>query len=363
MNKQEWHKIITSLPNLHLLQSWEWGEVKTQFGWTAHHKVWHVDEQVVAAALVLERTVNLGGISARLRMHYTPKGPLLSDWGDTRLRKMVFDDLIAFARSRGAFLLKIDPDAVLGYGEPGTSDVKDGFAGTALVSELKQTGWRFSGEQVQFRNTVTLDLTKSEEELLAAMKQKTRYNVRLAGRKGVSVRSGTAEDFEMLYRMYVETAVRDGFTIRGKKYYLAVWHSFFEGGMFVPLIAEVEGEPVAGLMLFYYGGTAYYLYGMSRDLHRKLMPTYLLQWEAVRTAKEKGCTSYDLWGAPNVFDGSDSMAGVYRFKRGLGGEVVRTVGAWDMSLRPLVYTLYAQVWPRIMNLLRSRGSRQTRQDL
>ncbi|MEN8243167.1 MAG: peptidoglycan bridge formation glycyltransferase FemA/FemB family protein, partial [Chloroflexota bacterium] len=290
MNKKSWHNIISSLPNPHLLQSWEWGEVKEQFGWTAHHKVWQDGDRVVAAALVLERTVNLGGISPRLRMHYTPKGPLLRDWEDAALRKRVLDELEVFARSRGAFLLKIDPDAQLGVGEPSTSDVDDGFAGTALVSELTQNGWRFSGEQVQFRNTVTLDLSKSEEELLAAMKQKTRYNVRLAGRKGVSVRSGTVDDFEMLFRMYVETAVRDGFTIRGKEYYLAVWHSFFDGGMFVPLIAEVEGEPVAGLMLFYYGGTAYYLYGMSRDLHRKLMPTYLLQWEAIRTAREKGCT-------------------------------------------------------------------------
>ena len=152
----------------------------------------------------------------------------------------------------------------------------------------------------------------------------------------------------MLYRMYAETVVRDGFTIRGVEYYSAVWESFFYGGMLVPLIAEVEGEPVAGLMLFYNSGTAYYLYGMSRSVHRTLMPTYLLQWEAIRTAKEKGCTSYDLWGAPDVFDGSDSMTGVYRFKRGLGGEVVRTVGAWDLPLRPFVFALYAQVWPRTM---------------
>ena len=191
MDNKTWHKIITSLPNPHLLQTWEWGAVKEQFGWTAHHKVWRDGEQVVAAALVLERTVNLGGISPRLRMHYTPKGPLLRDWEDNGLRKRVLDDLVTFARSRGAFLLKIDPDAVVGTGEPGGLEAQGGFAGVALVSELKQNGWRFSNEQVQFRNTVTLDLTKSEEELLAAMKQKTRYNVRLAGRKGVTVRQGS----------------------------------------------------------------------------------------------------------------------------------------------------------------------------
>jgi lipid II:glycine glycyltransferase (peptidoglycan interpeptide bridge formation enzyme) len=260
-------------------------------------------------------------------------------------------------------LLKIDPDVVVGFGEPATPDAKDRLMGAALIEELKHTGWRFSDEQVQFRNTVTLDLTKTEDELLAAMKQKTRYNVRLAGRKGVIVRRGSADDFEMLYQMYAETAVRDGFTIRGEEYYLAVWQTFSEAGMLVPLIAEVEDEPVAGLMLFDYGGTAYYLYGMSRAVHRNRMPTYLLQWEAIRAAKEKGCTRYDLWGAPDVFDQSDSMWGVYRFKRGLGGEVVRTVGAWDLPLRPFVYALYAQVWPKIMGLLRARGRKQTQQSV
>jgi peptidoglycan pentaglycine glycine transferase (the first glycine) len=270
---------------------------------------------------------------------------------------------VDLARQRGAFLLKIDPDAVVGLGEPGEGGAVEGLKGAVLVEELQQDGWRFSNEQVQFRNTVVIDLTKNEDELLAAMKQKTRYNVRLAGRKGVSVRRGTPDDFEMLYRMYAETAVRDGFSIRGKDYYFAVWETFFEGGMLIPLIAEVEGDPVAGLMLFTHGPTAYYLYGMSREVHRNLMPTYLLQWEAIRAAKEKGSTRYDLWGAPDVFDETDSLWGVYRFKRGLGGEVVRTIGAWDLPLRPLLFALYTQVWPRIMDLLRFRGRKQTQQSL
>jgi peptidoglycan pentaglycine glycine transferase (the first glycine) len=142
-----------------------------------------------------------------------------------------------------------------------------------------------------------------------------------------------------------------------------VWQTFFDGGMLIPLIAEVDGQPVAGLMLFMYGPTAYYLYGMSTEAHRNLMPTYLLQWEAMRAAQEKGCTRYDLWGAPDVFDENDGMWGVYRFKQGLGGEVVRTIGAWDLPLRPFLFALYTQVWPRIMNLLRLRGRRQTQQSL
>lgn len=363
MDRATWNAIIAGIPQPHLLQTWEWGEVKSRFGWQAHHRVWQEGETVVAAALVLERSINLGGMAARLRMHYTPKGPLLVDWEDAALRTRVLDDLAAFARQRGAFLLKIDPEVPVGTGIPGAEDAREGLVGRTLIEELKQSGWRFSDEQVQFRNTVMLDLAQDEENLLMAMKSKTRYNVRLAGRRGVTVRRGSAVDLEMLYALYAETAVRDGFAIRGKDYYLTLWHTFLEAGILVPLIAEVEGEPVAGLMLFVFGGASWYIHGMSGEAHRNLMPTYLLQWEAMRVSREMGCQTYDLWGAPNEFAESDSMWGVYRFKEGLGGQVVRTVGAWDLPLRPLIFKLYAQVWPRIMGVWRNVGRARTRKTL
>jgi len=362
MDAGRWNQIVAEFPQPQLLQTWEWGQVKSSFGWQAHHKVWEEDGEIVAAALVLERTINLGGMAARLRMHYIPKGPLLKDWSDTGLRGRVISDLEKFARQRGAFLLKLDPDLPVGTGEPGAEDAQEGLIGEPLIAELKAEGWHFSGEQVQFRNTVLLDLSKAEDQLLAAMKQKTRYNIRLAGRKGVVVRRGTEEDFAHLYQMYAETAMRDGFTIRGEEYYLAVWQTFFQSGMLIPLIAEVEGEAVAGLMLFVFGGRCWYLHGMSTGKHRNRMPTYLLQWEAIMAGKQAGCQIYDLWGAPDQFSEEDSMWGVYRFKKGLGGDVLRTIGAWDKPLRPLVFHLYARVWPRIMNLLRARGRSKTKQD-
>jgi peptidoglycan pentaglycine glycine transferase (the first glycine) len=363
IDRQEWNAIISDLPQPHLLQTWEWGQVKQQFGWQPFQRVWHEGQQVVAAALVLEREVRLGGLGLKLRMHYTPKGPLLRDWGDASLRRRVLQDLKEFARQRSAFLLKIDPDVPLGYGEPGTAEAQQAASGVELVQELKQAGWRFSDEQIQFRNTVLLDLEQAEEDLLMAMKSKTRYNVRLAGRKGVVVRLGGLEDLEMLYLMYAETAIRDGFAIRSKPYYLTVWQTFFDSGMLTPLVAEVDGQAVAGLMLFTFGGVSWYIYGMSKDEHRNLMPTYLLQWEAIRLAKAKHCWVYDLWGAPDHFDPQDSMWGVYRFKQGLGGQVLRTLGAWDLPLRPMLYRAYTQVWPRLMDILRLRGRAQTRQAL
>lgn len=231
-----------------------------------------------------------------------------------------------------------------------------------VTNKLDDNGWKFSNEQVQFRNTVILDISKDEETILAEMKQKTRYNVRLATRKGVSTRVGTEKDFESIFAIYAETAIRDGFAIREKKYYLSVWQIFYEAGMLSPLLAEVEGEVVAALMLFHSGDKAWYIYGMSSGKHRNLMPTYLLQWEAIRVAKEKGCTRYDLWGAPLIFCEMDPLWGVYRMKKGLGGEVVRTIGSYDLPMKPFQYWLYSRVWPRVMGLIRLVGRRKTQME-
>jgi lipid II:glycine glycyltransferase (peptidoglycan interpeptide bridge formation enzyme) len=228
---------------------------------------------------------------------------------------------------------------------------------------------------------VLIDLNPSEDEMLARMKQKTRYNIRLAEKKGVAVRIGTKEDLPMLYKMYAETSVRDGFVIRDEQYYRTVWDSFMRSNADVPatspsptlhyadiptcepIIAEVDGEPVSAIFVFYFAGRAFYVYGMSRDRHREKMPTYLLQWEAMKRARVKGCTVYDLWGAPEVFDESDSMWGVYRFKEGLGGRVVRTLGAWDFAPSPLWYKMYSEIIPRVLDVMRSRGKARTKQNL
>ncbi|NUM49046.1 MAG: peptidoglycan bridge formation glycyltransferase FemA/FemB family protein [Anaerolineales bacterium] len=377
-----WNTLLTSLPSHfdyaqcrpHLLQTWEWGQLKAQYGWQPFHLVWDDKtsevlktsevslKNVQAAALVLVRAIPVGGFAARLSVVYVPKGPVL-DWNNIPLRDRVLRDLRTFARRKGGIFLKIDPDVRLGTGIPNTPDEIPDPLGQSLVSHLQTQGWHFSQDQIQFRNTVTLDLTRPEDELLARMKQKTRYNVRLAERKGVTLRAGTETDLDTLYRMYAETSVRDGFVIRDPQYYLDLWRGFLQAGMLEPLIAEVESEPVAAVMIFRFAGTAYYLNGMSRDAHREKMPNYLLQWEAARRAKAAGCTMYDLWGAPNVFDESDSMWGVFRFKEGLGGEVVRHIGAWDLPVQPLMYKLYTQLLPRLLDILRGRGKDRTRRQV
>ena len=400
-----WNTLIAQFPNPHFLQTWEWSQVKEKYGWDVMPFVWHGQrpvlsgvegstvngqKEIVAAAMILKRALPIRGFAARLNILYIPKGPLM-DWENESLRERVLGDLQDFAKKQGAIFVKIDPDVVLGTGIPekeeefarrasarrsnladeGTAS-SQGHAprrvisvGQKLQTALTKHGWRYSDDQIQFRNTVLIDLSASEDEMLARMKQKTRYNIRLAGRKGVIVRVGTPDDWEMLYKMYVETSVRDGFAIRDENYYRTVWSTFNQPSTLnlptcEPLIAEVDGEPVAAIFVFYFAERAYYVYGMSTTKASQQMPTYLLQWEAMKRAKERGCTHYDLWGAPETFDESDLMWGVFRFKRGLGGEVVRTLGAWDYAPDPLWYKLYTELIPRVLGVMRSRGKRKTK---
>ncbi len=390
MESSIWNSIISKLPNPHLLQTYEWGQVKEKYGWTPLYAVWTTDgkfsvfkdtdhwslntAQCVAVALILRRQILRNGFAARLSILYSPKGPLL-DWTNEAIRNRVLNDLQSLAKKQGAIFLKMDPDVVLGTGVPNSEDDALDNGGQAVMSELKRRSWGYSSDQIQFKNTIVVDLDPSEEELLARMKQKTRYNIRLAERKGVSVRIGTKDDLPMLYKMYAETSVRDGFVIRAEGYYKTVWEMFMAGEQSQivnhkspmpftePLMAEVNNELVAAIFVFYFAGRAYYVYGMSRAVHREKMPTYLLQWEAIKRAKAKGCSMYDLWGAPDVFDESDSLWGVYRFKEGLGGKVVRTLGAWDFAPNPLWYKVYSEIIPRLLDMMRSRGKERTKQNL
>ena len=195
------------------------------------------------------------------------------------------------------------------------------------------------------------------------MKQKTRYNIRLAERKGVTIRAGNQDDLHLLYQMYAETSIRDGFVIRPAEYYYKTWKTFIQAGSAEALIAEVNGEGVAAVIVFTFAGKAWYVYGMSRESHREKMPNYLLQWQAMLRAQNRGCALYDLWGAPDEFIETDSLWRVYRFKEGLGGKVVRHIGAWDFPTRPLIYRLYTKILPNILEFMRQKGKVSTRKNV
>jgi lipid II:glycine glycyltransferase (peptidoglycan interpeptide bridge formation enzyme) len=179
------------------------------------------------------------------------------------------------------------------------------------------------------------------------MKQKTRYNIRLAEKKGVIVRPW--DDLESFHKMMLLTGGRDGFGVHAREYYQRAYELLHPKQMGELLLAEYEGKFLAALFVASYGKRAYYLYGASTDEERNRMPTYLLQWEAMKWAKARGCEEYDLWGVPdeeeptleaNFETRHDGLWGVYRFKRGFGGELKRAAQAMDKVYNLLLYWAY-----------------------
>jgi peptidoglycan pentaglycine glycine transferase (the first glycine) len=324
-----WERAVPAAQGGHVLQSWAWGELKARFGWRVQRLA--VDE---ASAQVLFRALpgGLGTIS------YVPKGPLI-DFRRTESVQALLEGIRSLARQQRAILLKIEPDL---EDDP------------VVARQLRALGFRPSPHEIQPRRTFLVDLNAEPEELLRRMKSKTRYNIRLAERRGVTVRAGNGTDLAAFYGLMELTAQRDGFGIHTQAYYEAAHRLFVPSGHGRLLLAEYEGQLLAGLVVFARcgnarGGTACYMYGASSDEHRNLMPTYLLQWKAMLWAREQGCDTYDLWGVPDEDEEtleaeftqrSDGLWGVYRFKRGFGGRLVRTIGAWDLIYAPLRYRLY-----------------------
>jgi len=333
-----WDEALLRWPRPHVLQSWLWGECKVQTGWRAHRLLISQGNTPVAAASLLVRALGRSPI----RIAYVPKGPIL-DWGAPEAAEAALAAIEREARRLRVFFVKIDPDVQAEAPE-----------GEAVRRLLQARGWRPSPEQIQFRNTMLIDLRPDEDALLAAMKSKWRYNIRLAGRRGVRVRAGSVVDLQTFYALYLETSRRDGFLIRPFTYYQAIWEAFLRAGQGHLLLAEADGDVIAGLFLLRFGPTAWYFYGASSSQGRNRMPNHLLQWEAMRWAKAQGCTVYDLWGAPDTLDESDPMWGVYRFKAGFGGRFTSWIGAWDFPVSQVGYWLYMVAMPRVLDLMRRR---------
>lgn len=311
---------IPLIPNLeyaHLLQQPEWAQLKSFFGWESF-----TTQSQSAFAQILFRRLPFGYSIA-----YLPKGPVGSEWG------ILWNLIDHECRRRKAIFLQVEPDAYL----PLTSDFYAQFE--AEFKQMEQT--------IQPRRTVLISLENSEDELMASMKQKTRYNIRLASKKGVKVTSST--DIIDFYKMMQTTGNRDDFAIHSLDYYQKAYDLFAPTGKCVLLSANLEDKPLAYLMLFLSGKHAWYFYGASDNQHRNLMPTYLLQWEAMLWAKAHGALEYDLWGIPDADEDtleaqfterSDGLWGVYRFKRGFGGQVVRSSPAFIKVYKPLLYKAY-----------------------
>jgi peptidoglycan pentaglycine glycine transferase (the first glycine) len=347
---QAWQATLAQLPDPHVLQSWEWGELKGQTGWRAERIALCAEGRPLAGFQLLWRELAPG---LPLRIAYAPKGPLL-DWQDYDLMETTLSAIEQVARARGCIFVKIDPDVR-----------EDTTPGRRLLHILGRRGWRFSGDQIQFKNTATTDLTIGEMALLAAMKQKWRYNIRLAERRGVHVRQGDERDLAAFYTLYAETGQRDGFLVRPYAYYRTTWASYLAaqrdpanpaGGALLLAEHPAETQPVAGLFLLRYGQRAWYFYGASSDRQRRDMPNYLLQWAALRWAMTQGCTVYDWWGAPTQLeDDADPLQRVWQFKQGFGAHFQPQIGAWDFPVSPMLYQLYGEVMPQVIAWMKRRA--------
>lgn len=316
-----WDAFVAGHPDGHLLQTSGWAALKARVGWQAERVALAENGRAVAGGQVLLRRLPWGQALA-----YVPKGPL-ADWRNAAQVRALLAALREASAPHRPALLKLEPDLP-------DSPQLDLILGSYGLQR---------GHPVQPRSTLHLGLCDGPETVLAGMKQKWRYNVRLADRKGVTVRTMTAVDLPAWHAMNAETSQRDGFGVHQPAYYAAAF-DLFPPGRACWLLAEFEGQPLAAIVVFALGRKSWYLWGASHSLERQRMPNHALQWAGIRWAVEQGCHSYDLWGIPDEVGANpeafaDDLAeqpgglwGVYRFKQGFGGQVVRYTGAWDLPL-------------------------------
>ena len=318
---QDWKEFLIKAPGAHVLQSPAWGELKSAYGW---EPFWIINGGI--GAQILFQKLPLG-----FQVGYIPRGPVsLSgnfskhpDWEEFQ------GELDQICQDRKVVFLKIEPDSW----EEADAPIPEGY--------------RISSHSIQPPRTILINLDGSEDEILARMKSKTRYNIRLASKKGIMVKQ--LDDVDAFYSLLENTSDRADFGIHTLEYYRDAFRLFKGSGECRLFLADFEGIPLASIMVFIRGNRSWYFYGASSNQHREKMPTYLVQWEAMRWVKEQGCQTYDLWGVPDqdfktleekFTKRSDGLWGVYRFKRGFGGDLLRAAGPWDKVYQPVLYFLY-----------------------
>jgi peptidoglycan pentaglycine glycine transferase (the first glycine) len=341
VSQSQWDDWLEDSPGGgHILQSYEWGEFKRRLNWRPVRLV------------LLERDGRVAGLGQFLlystplvpgALMYCTKGPWLP-WEDEEAVRVFFEGVLTVAARHGVHTVKIEPE------------VREQHT---RVKELLQTlGFRKFRWNLNFKTTMIVDLNPSEEDLLANMNSKTRYNVRLASRKGVRVvEDNSLEAREHFWEMFEQTAKRNGFVIRRPHdYNFAAWRAMYEASKAHLFFATHEGDRLAAMLIYVLGHKYWYMLGASTNEKRNLMPSHLLQWEVMRWAKQRGITHYDMVAVPSPddLDESNSLYGVYRFKAGFGGEMTDFVGCFDLPIKraraklwnhiePVYYRLYQKL--------------------
>ncbi len=334
---QQWNDFVAASACCNITQSYEWGELAPHLGAEAM-RVGVVDNHgnLCAAMLVL--------ISRAPVLHrtyfYAARGPVIDDPNSSAMT-VLLNFVKAEAHKRGAFMLKVEPS------------VLDGDKRWLIA--LQKRGFRPNPYATHIRNEWVLDIHPDEKEILSGMKEKWRYNIRLAGRKGVTVRRGQGQaDLDTFYNIYQTTSERDQFFIHNKSHYEDVMHLYSQGDRAALFLAEYEGKAIAGIIVLRLGKWSWYMYGASSNEYRNLMPNHLLQWNGMQWAKSHGCEYYNFRGIPEILEEGQELWGVYVFKRGFGGYPMRSLETHDLVYQPLIYAVYM----RLLEIKRKRDERK-----
>lgn len=346
--REEWNKFVAASDYGSVLQCWEWGELKARTGWQPLPVAVERNGQIAAACLVLRRTIPvLGGC-----LFYAPRGPIV-DFTDEPLWRELLAEIRQLADRHKAVAFKIDPAICVQHQQVAVALQEAGFRPRPHVGELGGT---------QPRYVMKVDISPDPDDLIMEFKSKTRYNIRLAGRRGVVVTADcTRDDIVEFYRMLQITAQRDGFVVRDISYFYDLWDLIIQRNLGRMFLAYVGEELVGGTIAFVLGHQIWYVYGASGNRHREKMPNYALQWEMLQWARVRGCQVFDMRGVAREIEGvaQGKLAGLNRFKRGFAARYVEYIGEWDLVFRPVWYKLFTAGRP-ILRSLRKIGARLTR---
>lgn len=321
-----WDAFVAAQPRAHVLQQTAWGALKNAFGWRSMRVGLTEGNTLAGGALLLFRPLpfKLGTLA------YLPMGP----YSTPEASPTLWAEIETQAKRNRAAFLRWEP-GIFTAGQPPVDPAAFGF--------------RPAPQTIQPPRTIHIDLTADEDAILARMNQGTRRKIRQSLKNDIRYYEASRDEVAKFTAMMNTTGARNDFGVHDPAYYQLAYDLFVTPGDAALILAEHEGEPLAGIMVFASGKNAWYLYGASSNVKRNLMAAYGVQWTAIQWAKARGCTTYDMWGIPDEDEATleaefekreDGLWGVYGFKRGWGGEVVRSLGAWDKVYNPLVYAAY-----------------------
>ncbi|MDQ2741445.1 MAG: peptidoglycan bridge formation glycyltransferase FemA/FemB family protein [Chloroflexota bacterium] len=316
-----WNRFVAAVHGAHFQQGWEWGELGPSLGGLAVRLAACQAGEMVGAMQVFINPVH----RSQRTLLMVPRGPALP-----RATVQSVAPLLEAARSLGH-----ERNSIGIRVEPNVSAMDTPYSDT-----LTTLGLHPSYPPSQPRSSWILDLGQDEDTILAEMKQKTRYNIRLAARKGVEVHEAGLGDLDAFYALYQQTSERDDFFIHDQPLYRTMFSLYQQTGSFCMLFARYRGQLIGAVTLLRMGETCWYLHGASSNEHRNLMATYLLQWEAIQRAKRWGCSLYDFRAVPDLLREDQDMYGVYRFKEGFGGRQFTTLDTHSAAYRPGVFGLW-----------------------